>query len=184
MPEVKRRDQTWDTLAEVLDSIRYARDPLPEGYPRFRLHRDDEGNWARLDIFTYNPNTYRPGEMRLTRHEFIVPAATYHNAGWTRWVFDRIASIEMHETCESFQVRDEFGCDVDCKCSWCGHAATLHDGRNSTCRGAADCAEHRFHCETGHYVRIYGPHHSNGWDPYTIWYDGHPEEQAKAPGDD
>lgn len=94
--------QTWDLLAEALDSIVYTRDPPPG--PRFWLDRYDDANYAVLYVFTYNPNTYRPDEMRHTRHEFVVPVATYHREAWTRWVFDRIASIELHETCESFQV--------------------------------------------------------------------------------
>lgn len=131
------RAQTWDLLAEALSAIRYTRD---EGRgDRFRLVRDDEHNYAVLYIFTHNPNTYRPEEIRHTRHEFVVPVATYNKAAWVRWVFDRIVSIEVHETCESFQL----------------------DG-----------------------VRVYAPHHGNGWDPYTVWYDGHPDEQAKAPGED
>jgi hypothetical protein len=98
----KRYEQTWDLLAEALTEIVYTRDPVP--HDRFRLVRNDPSNYAVLYVFTYNPNTYRPEEMRHTRHEFIVPVATYHKAAWTRWVFDRIASIEHHETCESFQV--------------------------------------------------------------------------------
>lgn len=133
-----KREQTWDVLAEALGEIHYTRDEHPGGYPRFRLERDDAANHAVLFIFTYNPNTYRPDEMRHTRHEFVVPVATYHRAAWTRWVFDRILSIEQHETAECFQVNG---------------------------------------------VRVYAPHHGNGWDPYTLWYDGHPDEQAKAPGD-
>lgn len=100
-------DQTWDVLQQALDSIVYKRDPLPEGRERFQLYREDGANYAVLYIFTYNPNTYRDGEMRFTRHEFVVPVATYHRAGWTRWVFDRIASIELHETTEHFFVDGE-----------------------------------------------------------------------------
>lgn len=95
-------DNTWDLLEAALASITYTRD-VPPG-DRFRLVRDDESNYAVLYIFTVNPNTYRPEEMRHTRHEFVVPVATYHQEAWTRWVFDRFASIELHETCESFQV--------------------------------------------------------------------------------
>lgn len=125
----------------MLGSITYTRDPLPRGaaYSRFRLKRDDESNFAVLYIFTYNPNTYHPEQMRHTRHEFVVPVATYNRPTWIRWVYDQILSIEIHETGECFQV----------------------DG-----------------------VRIYSPHHGNGWNPYHVWYDGHPDEQKKAPGDD
>jgi len=100
---VTLHEQTWDLLAEALDEIVYTRDIEP-GWRRFQLVRDDEANYAVLYIFTHNPNTYRPDEIRHTRHEFVVPVATYHKDAWTRWVFDRIVSIEIHETCESFQV--------------------------------------------------------------------------------
>jgi hypothetical protein len=98
--------QTWDVLAEVLQHIDYTRDPLPDTWRRgrFVLEQMPRDNYAVLYIFTYNPNTYRRNEMRLTRHEFVVPVATYNKAAWTRWVFDRIASIEMHETAECFEV--------------------------------------------------------------------------------
>lgn len=97
-----QREQTWDLLAAALGSIEYTRDAPPGR--RFQLVRDDASNYAVLYVFTYQPNTYRPDEMRHTRHEFVVPVATYSQAAWTRWVFDRIASIELHETCESFLV--------------------------------------------------------------------------------
>lgn len=96
-------EQTWDELEKVIDSIEYTRDIKPE-WKRFHLVRNDEENYAVLYIYTHNRNTYKPDEIRHTRHEFVVPVATYHRAGWTRWVFDNIASIELHETCENFFV--------------------------------------------------------------------------------
>lgn len=95
-------DHTWAKLEDVLTTINYTRDPVPR--KRFQLVRDDISNYAVLYIFTYTPNTYSPEEMRHTRHEFVVPVATYNRSTWTRWVFDRILSIEAHETCESFKV--------------------------------------------------------------------------------
>lgn len=181
------RKQTWDVLEDLLKNhIEYKREPPPNG-SRFHLIRDDESNFAQLNIYTYNPNTYKEGEMRHTRHEFIVPQATYHKQGWIRWVFDCIASIELHETTEHFLVRDESQCEVDCLCKNCGHRRTLHDGRYSLCVDC-DCDEpstdaHRFVCEDGHYTRIYGPHHSNGWSPYTFWPGHDIAEKKKAPGD-
>ena len=97
-----QHEQTWDLLEEALGEITYTRD-VPPGGRRFRLVRDDAANYAVLYVFTYQPNTYRPDEMRHTRHEFVVPVATYRKDAWVRWVFDRIASIELHETCESFK---------------------------------------------------------------------------------
>lgn len=115
------RAQTWDLLVQALDTIDYTRDRPPKRRwddqkqgcetlhtsDRFLLLADEPGNYAILYIYTLNPNTYRPEELRHTRHEFVVPVATYHQGAWTRWVFDRIASIEHHETCESFQVNGE-----------------------------------------------------------------------------
>lgn len=130
-------EQSWDTLERVIHSIRYTRDERPTT-PRFQLIRKDPDNYAVLYIFTHNPNTYRPEEIRHTRHEFVVPVATYNADTWLRWVFDRIVSIEVHETCESF----------------------FYDGE-----------------------RVYAPHHGNGEDPYSVWYDGHPDKQLLAPGE-
>lgn len=130
-------EQTWDLLKEALQEIEYTRDPPPG--QRFRLTRRDDENYAVLNVFTYNPDSFAPENMRHTRHEFVVPVATYHKAAWTRWVFDRIAAIELHETCESFKVNG---------------------------------------------VRIYGPHHGNGEDPYAFWPGGTREQKRKSPGDD
>lgn len=98
-------EQTWDILEDTLDHISYTRDYPPRG--RFKLERRDEENYAVLYIYTYNPNTYRPEEMRHTQHEFVVPVVTYNEPAWVRWVFDRILSIEQHETCENFFVDGE-----------------------------------------------------------------------------
>lgn len=39
-------------------------------------------------------------------HFFIVPAATYNRAAWTRWLFDCIVKVETHEAMEFFVVGD------------------------------------------------------------------------------
>lgn len=131
-----QHEQTWDILEEVLNSIDYRREPPPR--KRFRLFREDENNYAVLYISTYNKDTYRPDEMRQTRHEFVVPVATYNLRQWTRWVTERIISIEVHETVENLFVNGE---------------------------------------------RINSPYHGDGWDPYSLWFEGDPVERAKAPGD-
>lgn len=97
------REQTWGLLEEALASITYTRDEPPGS--RFRFVRFDEENYGVLYIFTYNQDSYKPeGEMRHTRHEFVVPVATYHREAWVRWVFDCFMKIEQHEACESFKV--------------------------------------------------------------------------------
>ena len=132
-----KHEQSWDLLQQALDSIEYTRD-VPPG-DRFKLVRDDESNFAVLHIYSYNPDSFAPDKMRWTSHEFVVPVATYHQAAWTRWVFDRIMGIEMHEACESFKVNG---------------------------------------------VRVYGPHHGNGEDPYAFWPGGTREQKRKHPGQD
>ena len=179
------REQTWDLLQRALDSIDYRREPPPSGR-RFALVRDDDSNYAVLYVFTYNPNTYRPEEMRHTRHEFVVPVATYHQRQWVRWVFDRIVSIEMHETTEHFFVKTGEYPDDD-KCADCQHEARHHDGRASSCvecDGPSNQYRHRFVPSDPTYERLYSPYHGNGWDPYSLWPEGDPIERAKAPGED
>lgn len=95
------RDQTWDELARFLDTFTF------EDRSRFELHRDDESNYAVLYAFLHAPNTYSPlvdGKRgdRYTRHEFVVPVATYNYETWRRWVFERLKAAAIHEVCEWF----------------------------------------------------------------------------------
>lgn len=94
------RPQTWDVLGEVVDSITYVHKS------RFALSRDDDSNYAVLYIFLITPNSHRDAE-RHTRHEFVVPVATYDRENWIRWVFEQVKSIEIHEACEWFKVDGE-----------------------------------------------------------------------------
>lgn len=95
-----KHDQTWDVLEQVIDSATYTDDA------RFQLIREDESNYALLYIFLSAPNTYREDRtMRHTRHEFVVPVATYNFNAWVRWVFERIKSaVAVHEVCEWFKI--------------------------------------------------------------------------------
>ena len=77
------REQSWDLLEEALSEIVYTRDAPPGD--RFKLVRADEENYAVLYIFTYMPDSFDPERMRHTRHEFVVPVATYHKEAWTRF---------------------------------------------------------------------------------------------------
>lgn len=100
-----RKMQTWHLLKDALNEISYERDKPPAG--RFRLILDYDNNYAMLNIFTYNVDTYNAPDMRHTRHEFVVPVATYNKDTWIRWVFDAILAIETHETTEWFFVNGE-----------------------------------------------------------------------------
>ena len=175
------KDQTWGVLEDVLAEVVYTRDVPPKG-GRFWLQRDDASNWAVLHVYTYNVNTYHPEEMRRTDHEFLVPVATYRKSAWMRWVFDCILAIETHETCESFQIRDDTGCGDECFCVVCGHHRQRHDGRTSSC--IIGCESHRFSCKVAHTYRPYAPHHGKGENPYQFWPGGTAEQKRKSPGDD
>lgn len=94
-----RRAQTWDVLGEVVDAVTYV------DRSRFALERDDDANYALLYIFITAPNSYRDDRAdRHTRHEFVVPVATYDRENWIRWLFEQLKSIEIHEVCEWFKV--------------------------------------------------------------------------------
>lgn len=59
-----------------------------------------------LVIQTLGYNSYKPsdGESYRVNHYFIVPAATYDQRAWTRWLFDQIVLVETHEAMEFFKV--------------------------------------------------------------------------------
>jgi hypothetical protein len=166
-------EQTWDLLAEVLNEMVWTRDAPPNGR-RYIFSRDDQSNYAVLYLLTYNVNTYHPERMRTTHHEAVVPVATYHKAAWTRWVFDRIAAIDLHETCESFLIPDLDAC--------------IHCGAHDDPDGDHSCSCPHRDGECDHVspwlYRPYAPHHGNGEDPYSFWPGGTAEQKAKAPGDD
>lgn len=95
-------EQTWDVLGEAVDAITY------EDSSRLVLSRDDPSNYAILYVFLHSPNSYRDDRAdRYTRHEFVVPVATYDRANWIRWVFERVKSAAVHEVCEWFKVDGE-----------------------------------------------------------------------------
>lgn len=93
-------EQTWDELERFLARFTY------DDGSRTRLVRDDEANYAVLYVFLHAPNSYvgEPGdrEDRFTRHEFVVPVATYNYENWRRWVYERLCSAALHEVGEWF----------------------------------------------------------------------------------
>lgn len=168
----ERHEQTWDTLQQFLDRFVY------EDGSRTQLVRDDASNFALLYVYLHAPNSYRQDRAdRFTRHEFVVPVATYDYANWRRWVFERLCSAAAHEVCEWFAEIDPDACihcgahddldgDHSCPCPW-------QDGK---CPGHAGPWR----------VRVFAPHHGNGEDPYVVWtpIDRSAERVALAPGED
>lgn len=71
---------------------------------------DPEGNVVgrglTLTITTLGYNSYKPsdGESYRVNHYFIVPAATYDERAWMRWLFDQVVLVETHEAMEFFKI--------------------------------------------------------------------------------
>jgi hypothetical protein len=97
-----QHEQTWDVLESVIRAVSYVDES------QFKLVRDDfndASNYAIMYVFIHAPNSYREDRRdRYTRHEFVVPVATYDRENWTRWVFERLKRIAIHEVCEWFKV--------------------------------------------------------------------------------
>lgn len=60
-----------------------------------------------LVIVTSTSNSYHPGEPIRVNHYFIVPAATYNERSWKRWLFEQFALVERHECMEFFALDAE-----------------------------------------------------------------------------
>lgn len=75
----------------------------------FRLYDDYHRGQAcvglTLVIQVRGPNSYDPAEADITvNHLFPVPAAAYDLRSWRRWLFERIADVDLHERCEWFEI--------------------------------------------------------------------------------
>jgi hypothetical protein len=55
-------------------------------------------------VVSQTPDSYNHDRIIRVRHEFIVPPATYNEATWLGWLFDRIRQVEDHEAGEFFIV--------------------------------------------------------------------------------
>jgi hypothetical protein len=60
---------------------------------------DDDGHIYEGAMDAYHPNRPRP-----VYFYFPVPAATFDEQSWRRWVFDRVMEVELHEAMEHFTV--------------------------------------------------------------------------------
>lgn len=71
--------------------------------------QDDYSEGLTLKILTQGYDTYHPdrGDTYRVYHYFIVPAATYNEQSWRRWLLDQILKVEIHEACEFFVIDDD-----------------------------------------------------------------------------
>lgn len=66
--------------------------------------RDTGCEGLTLSITTDTVNSYHPEQSIHVQHLFIVPAATYNEQSWRRWLFERFLDVEKHETMEFFTI--------------------------------------------------------------------------------
>lgn len=73
------------------------------------------GEWVREEVepsgtqrvYRGAMDAYHPSVPRPVYFYFPVPAATYDERSWRRWIFDRLLDVERHEAMEHFQIGDE-----------------------------------------------------------------------------
>ncbi len=66
------------------------------------VERDDGDAQGLTLLVTVSSKDFYQDSVRNTRHEFIVPAATYNRSAWAQWVLDCIHAIDAHEASEAF----------------------------------------------------------------------------------
>lgn len=92
-------ENTYHILRDVVQRLKYK-----PGW-MFTFIDDDAG--FRLRFTDWNCiDAYNPGKPFPLSHYAPIPVATYNEASWTRWVFDRLREIEDHESGEWFVVGD------------------------------------------------------------------------------
>lgn len=140
--DVMRQEAPYPTiLASVVQRLRYRPGWT---FELADLQRDDdhgrgEARGLTLAILADTMDAYHPDRRRPVMHYFIVPAATYDERSWMRWVFDRILDIETHEACEYFTL------------IWNSHREAEYGD-----------------LVVDEVVRPYAPAHGPGNDPYTV----------------
>lgn len=95
-----------EILADLVERLRYR-----PGW-KFMLadfQRDDDHGRGEARGLTFvvtadTMDAYHPDEPRPVAHYFIVPAATYDERSWLRWLLDCLLKVETHECCEYFQL--------------------------------------------------------------------------------
>lgn len=89
---------------EALEELLLHLDFKKEGWD-FRLRdveRDDGAAHGLTLLVTVTTKDFYRDAPRHTRHEFIVPAATYNTSAWAQWVLNCIHLIDAHESAEAF----------------------------------------------------------------------------------
>jgi hypothetical protein len=93
-----------DKLADLVQRCRYR-----PGWGVWLEHEDrgQDSVGLTLTICTNTVNSYPPHEPMRVRHLFIVPAASYDERSWRRWLFECYHQVEYHEAMEFFTIDGE-----------------------------------------------------------------------------
>ena len=102
------QDAPWPKHLEwVLNNLDFQKPgwsfKLVDSYDR----RDQDARGLNLHITVTTKDFYQQGRDRHTRHEFIVPAATYNRSAWAQWVLNCVHLIDAHESAEAFVLDGE-----------------------------------------------------------------------------
>jgi hypothetical protein len=95
-------------LADLVERLRYRRDLGWRVWLDDDLQRDKPGRHSgesrglTLVVQRCGRDTYHPDRILPVNHYFAVPPATYNEASWRRWLFDRLADVDAHERAEDF----------------------------------------------------------------------------------
>jgi hypothetical protein len=118
-------------------------------------HGLGESRGLTLVILTESFDTYHPERGRTYRveHRFSVPAATYNEQSWRRWLFDRYVDVLTHEGMEFFAERAACTCPEQPEG---GYPANFE--HEDTC-ASLDLAKA---------YRPFAPNHGPGHDPYVV----------------
>jgi hypothetical protein len=95
-------------LADLVARLRYRRDlgwevQLEDDFQRDKPGRHTgESRGLTLVVTRCGRDTYHPERIMAVNHYFAVPPATYNEASWARWLFDRLGDVDTHERMEDF----------------------------------------------------------------------------------
>ena len=91
-------------LEDIVEHLRLFPGWRPMLYDKVRddpaTHGGEPAGGLTFAIVVDGEDAYHPGVQRPVAHMFIVPAATYDRESWSRWVFDRVCDVLIHEAGE------------------------------------------------------------------------------------
>lgn len=93
-----------EALFRLVADLRYK-----EGWA-FTLEDLDRGQGSRgltLIVHLTTVDSYHPDEPFSVVHYMIVPAASYDERSWRRWLFEQILLVERHEAAEFFLIGED-----------------------------------------------------------------------------